>query len=166
MGLLFLPSTIVKLSDLDRPLPSLAPLAEPPTSGKGDGLPFARDCASDGVVLLPSGVANRSWGGAGRDELGRGTVFRDGTSGMLAPLFDTAFWLGDGGMARPRRGARAPLLFPGMGGRKSGAGDGEEPSVNGAPSWPVFILVFVAKMRFWQLPTRLWYLILKRFFLR
>ncbi len=30
VGLLFLPSTIVKLSDLECTLPSLAPLADPP----------------------------------------------------------------------------------------------------------------------------------------
>lgn len=43
-------------------------------------------------------------------------------------LLDTAFWLGDGGIARPRRGVRGPplLLLPGMGGlRRGGAGEDE-----------------------------------------
>ena len=37
----------------------------------------------------------------------------------------TGFWLGEGGMAKPRRGVRAPPLFrevlPGIGGRSRGA---------------------------------------------
>lgn len=33
------------------------------------------------------------------------------------------FWLGDGGIARPRRGVRAPPLEPGMGGRRRGTGE-------------------------------------------
>ena len=58
VGLLFLPSTMVKLSDLECPLPSLVPLADPPAYGKGDGRPFAREGPSCGVVLLPFGVAS------------------------------------------------------------------------------------------------------------
>lgn len=60
VGLLFLPSTMVKLSDLECPLVSLAPLAEPPPCGCGGGLPFASECVSCGVVLLPIGVASRN----------------------------------------------------------------------------------------------------------
>lgn len=42
----------------------------------------------------------------------------------MIPL--TGFMPGEGGMARPRRGTRVPLLLrlpPGIGGRKRGAGD-------------------------------------------
>lgn len=128
VGLLFLPSTIVKLSDLEWPLPSLAPLAEFPASGRGDGLPFAREGPSCGVVLLPFGVASRSEGGVGRDE-GRWMEARGGILGIEG-LSASGFWLGEGGIASPRRGARAPpalLLPPGIGGRRSGAGEGLDP---------------------------------------
>jgi hypothetical protein len=39
--------------------------------------------------------------------------------------FTTGLAFGDGGMDRPRRGVRLPLCerLPGMGGRRSGAGD-------------------------------------------
>ena len=43
-------------------------------------------------------------------------------------VFDTGFWLGEGGIASPKRGVRAPPLFllPGMGGlSKGGAGEDE-----------------------------------------
>lgn len=49
----------------------------------------------------------------------------------------TAFWLGDGGIASPRRGGRpAPLLrvAPGMGGRRRGAGEDMFDSIRSAPS--------------------------------
>lgn len=65
VGLLFLPSSIVKLSDLECPLLSLTPLAG---SGCGGGRPFAIECPSCGVVLLPIGVASLNCGGAGRAE--------------------------------------------------------------------------------------------------
>ena len=55
VGLLFLPSTIVKLSDLECPLLSLTPLAG---CGCGGGLPFAPLSPSCGAVLLPIGVAS------------------------------------------------------------------------------------------------------------
>lgn len=79
VGLLFLPSTIVKLSDLERPLPSLAPLA-------GCGCDGGRSCS---VLLLPIGVARRSWGGAGRDE----GLWREASGGRsgIALVFDTGF---------------------------------------------------------------------------
>lgn len=89
VGLLFLPSTIVKLSDLECPLPSLAPLAELPARGRGEGRPFAREGPSCGVVLLPFGVASRSEGGVGRDE-GRWMEARGGrlgTGGLSATGF-------------------------------------------------------------------------------
>lgn len=38
----------------------------------------------------------------------------------------TGFWLGEGGMASPSRGVRAPEVFrfaPGIGGRRRGTGD-------------------------------------------
>lgn len=49
---------------------------------------------------------------------------RLGTDSVL----DTAFWLGEGGIASPRRGVRGPpvLLLPGMGGlSRGGAGEDE-----------------------------------------
>lgn len=55
VGLLFLPSTIVKLSDLEWPLLSLNPLAG---CGCGGGRLFVTECPSCGVVLLPIGVAS------------------------------------------------------------------------------------------------------------
>ena len=55
VGLLFLPSNIVKLSDLECPLLSLTPLAG---CDCGGGRLFAIDCPSCGVVLLPIGVAS------------------------------------------------------------------------------------------------------------
>ena len=81
VGPLVLPSTIVKLSDLECPLPSLPPLAEP-IMGTGDGRPFASDGPSWGVVLLPMGVASCSRGGVGRDD-GRGGCDRGARSGTL-----------------------------------------------------------------------------------
>ena len=89
VGLLFFPSNMVKLSDLECPLPSLAPLAEPPAYGCGGGRPFGSECDSCGVVLLPMGVANRSCGGAGRDD-GRWICARGGSSGTEG-LFVTGF---------------------------------------------------------------------------
>lgn len=91
VGLLFLPSTIVKLSDLECPLSSLMPLTDAPACGSGEGLPLASECGSCGVVVLPIGVASRNWGGAGRDVEGRDIVFNCGRSGMLALVFDTGF---------------------------------------------------------------------------
>ena len=46
-------------------------------------------------------------------------------------------------MARPRRGVLAPgllLLPPGIGGRRSGAGEGVEPASSGLGSWSSFIM--------------------------
>ena len=123
VGPLVLPSTMVKLSDLECPLASLTPPAEL-MRGCGDGRPFARDGPSCGVVLLPIGVANCSRGGVGREE-GRGGCVKGARSGTeLLPA--TGFWLGDGGIASPRRGVLAPpppRLPPGMGGRRRGAGE-------------------------------------------
>ena len=68
---------------------------------------------SCGVVLLPIGVANLRLGGAG---LGA-------PSSVWCVLGLTGFALGDGGMARPRRGGGLdPGLPPGIGGRKRGGG--------------------------------------------
>lgn len=41
------------------------------------------------------------------------------------PPFVTGFWLGDAGIANPRRGVLDPLLLraPGTGGRSSGTGE-------------------------------------------
>ncbi len=72
------------------------------------------------MALLPIGVASRSCGNdglafcAGCD----GSPGRDG-----APVTGLAF--GDGGMARPNLGVRAPPFdrLPGMGGRSNGAGE-------------------------------------------
>lgn len=80
------------------------------------------------MVLLPIGVANRNCGGVGRDD-GRCIVARggrDGREGGSALLF-TGFWLGEGGIARPKRGVLGPPLLrlgPGTGSLKRGAGDG------------------------------------------
>ena len=42
----------------------------------------------------------------------------------MLPSPAIGFWLGDGGIASPRRGVRVPLRFaPGIGGRRRGAGD-------------------------------------------
>lgn len=123
VGPLILPSAIVKLSDLECPWPSLPPPAEP-TKGSGDGRPFASDGPSCGVVLLPEGVASCNLGGVGREE-GRGGWVRGARSGMVL-LPATGFWLGDGGMASPRRGVLAPppaRFPPGIGGRSRGAGE-------------------------------------------
>ena len=128
MGLLFLPSTIAKLSDLEWPLPSLAPLTGIPPRGRGDGRPLANDGPSCGVVLLPLGVASRNDGGVGREE-GREIEASGGRAGIDGWSV-SGFWLGEGGMASPRRGVRGPpaLLFPpGIGGRRSGAGEGVDP---------------------------------------
>lgn len=123
-----MPSTIVKLSDLERPLPSLAPLAELLLYGGADGRPFGNEEPSCGVVLLPIGVANRNCGGVGRDD-GRCIVAKGGRAGREggSALLLTGFWLGEGGIASPRRGVLGPPLLrfaPGTGGLRSGAGDG------------------------------------------
>ena len=86
VGLLFLPSTIVKLSDLECPLLSLSPLAG---CGCGGGLPFATVCPSCGVVLLPIGVASLNAGGVGRAE-GRWMEASGGRLGTES-LLDTGF---------------------------------------------------------------------------
>lgn len=91
VGLLFLPSAIVKLSDLEWPLPSLFPLADPLACWRGGGRPFARECVSCGVVLLPIGVARRNEGGAGRDVEGLEMVLRGGRIGRLESLLDKGF---------------------------------------------------------------------------
>ena len=67
VGPLVRPSTMVKLSDRECPLPSLPPPAEPLTCGCGGGLPLA-SASSRGVALLPIGVASLNCGGAGREE--------------------------------------------------------------------------------------------------
>lgn len=153
VGLLFLPSTMVKLSDLECPLPSLAPLAEFPASGRGDGLPFASEGPSCGVVLLPFGVASRSEGGVGRDE-GRWTEARGGRLGIEG-LSVSGFWLGEGGIASPRRGVRAPpalLLPPGIGGRSSGTGEGLDPVSGLGISW-FWSMLPGRRSRFYGIPS-------------
>ena len=64
VGPLALPSIIVKLSDLEWLLPSLAQLAEFVTYGCDEDRPFARELPSCGVELLPIGVASLNCGGA------------------------------------------------------------------------------------------------------
>ena len=125
VGPLVRPSTIVKLSDRECPLLSLAPPAEPPTCGCGGGRPLANDDSSLGVALLPIGVARRSCGGAGREEGREGGCERGASSGTEL-VGATGFWLGEGGMARPRRGVRGPEPVrgtPGIGGRRRGTGE-------------------------------------------
>ncbi len=75
------------------------------------------------MALLPIGVANRNCGGAGRD-VGRCSCGSSGIFPFVLPL--TGFIPGDGGMARPRRGTRVPLVLrlpPGIGGRRRGAAE-------------------------------------------
>lgn len=74
------------------------------------------------------GVASLNAGGAG---LGEGR-WRGCTCGG-ALLSDTGFWLGEGGMASPSRGVRAPFMRfpPGMGGRRRGAGEELEEDMSG-----------------------------------
>lgn len=118
------PSTMVKLPVLEWALLSLAPLAELTPIDSGGGFPCGMASASDGVVLLPIGVARRSCGSA-RREAGRRAGRGCGISGTLALLL-TGLWSAEGGIARPRRGVRGPPLLrfaPGMGGRRRGTGD-------------------------------------------
>lgn len=68
-----------------------------------------------GVPMLPAGVPSCSLGGCGR------VVSGPGMDRLLA-----AGSLGEGGMARPRRIGPLeplPLLLPGTGGRRRGAGE-------------------------------------------
>ena len=126
VGLLFLPSTIAKLSDLECPLPSLPPLAELLMCVWGRGRFVEGRDWSDGVALLPIGVASRSCGGAGLVK-GREIWEIGGSEGAASlELFVTDFWPGEGGIAKPSRGARGPEflgVLPGIGGRRRGAGD-------------------------------------------
>ena len=91
VGLLFLPSASVKLSDLERPLSSLVPLAGLPACGCEGGRPLAKDCESAGVVLLPIGVASRNCGGVGRDEEGLEMVLRGGRLETFGSVLETGF---------------------------------------------------------------------------
>lgn len=73
--------------------------------------------------MLPMGVANDSLGGVGRADLCSGTPDSRGTLEFCCPSFK-GLTLGDGGMASPSLGVRAPPpRFPGMGGRSNGAGE-------------------------------------------
>ena len=80
------------------------------------------------MALLPIGVASRNCGGAGLVE-GREIWDIGGSEGAASDrleLFVTDFWPGEGGIARPSRGARRPEflgVLPGIGGRRRGAGD-------------------------------------------
>jgi hypothetical protein len=76
---------------------------------------------------VPMGVANLSCGGVGRDA-GRCNWGISGTGAGAFSFPFTGLMFGDGGIARPSRGVRAPLLLrpPGTGGRSSGAGDDME----------------------------------------
>ena len=72
------------------------------------------------------GVANCSRGGAGRVEERPDVETLSGASSGTLLLDETGFWLGDGGIARPRRGVRGPegVRRPGaIGGLRSGAGN-------------------------------------------
>lgn len=73
--------------------------------------------------MLPIGVANESLGRAGRAERCKGGA-RVGTPDSCIGVF-TGRAFGDGGIERPSLGARLLLfcLLPGIGGRRSGAGE-------------------------------------------
>ena len=123
LGTLALPSSMPKLPVRERALTSSPEPATPPSAdevaptGNGRLVPEA----SCGVEWLPRGVARRNCGGAGRPD---GGACKGGTPGAVA-LLPTGRWLGEGGMARPSCGVRAPprRLAPGTGGRRRGAGD-------------------------------------------
>jgi hypothetical protein len=105
VGLLARPSRGPKLPDrLCAALLSLPP--EALWRAGAAGLPGGCSC---GVEVLPIGVARWSMGRGGRLD--------------WAPV-PSGFTLGDGGMASPSRGVRAPLeeRAPGMAGRSSGTG--------------------------------------------
>lgn len=73
---------------------------------------------------LPIGVANDSFGAAGR--VAGCNEGRAGTGGWPSP--STGFTLGDGGMPNVSRGVREPLWLrcPGTGGRSNGTGTGDD----------------------------------------
>jgi hypothetical protein len=102
-------------------------------------------------VVLPMGVASCSFGGAGRpgicnesvggklcgfgadvcsDKLGGfGAVCNERDGGIGRGGCVTGREFGEGGMANPSRGTRAPVLRePGIGGRNRGASDGDDVS--------------------------------------
>lgn len=98
----------------------LAPLVERPGLSVKVGF-CRRGCAfSCGVCAEPIGVARLSFGGPalGMESGGRPTLL---AMGGAAPLL-TGLWLGDAGMASPRRGTllAEPCRPPGTGGCRSG----------------------------------------------
>lgn len=70
------------------------------------------------------GVARLSFGGAWRAGMDNGGTAASFVIGGAAALL-TGRWLGDEGIARPSRGTLPPCWrpAPGMGGRRSGAGE-------------------------------------------
>ncbi len=108
VGLLARPSMGPKLPDLEcAALLSLPPLADCPVWMVTTG----REGCSHGVMVLPIGVARCNVGSCGRP-------------GAAAPAPPTGFTLGDGGIASPNLGVRAPPgLPPPRAGRSKGAGE-------------------------------------------
>lgn len=108
VGLLALPSSGPKLPDREwAALLSLPPADCPVWICRGRG------ACSCGATWLPIGVARCRVGRAGRDDPAAGP-------GALP----TGFALGDGGMARPSLGVRAPPGRPPVAGRRDGGADG------------------------------------------
>lgn len=101
--MLALPSSSVKLSDLDLLLASLEPVTVEMFSGCICGRKFEVDSFT--AAWLPIGVANDSFGAVGR-EAGR----RYGRSGKgVDPSPFTGFAFGEGGIPRVKRGVLEPL---------------------------------------------------------
>lgn len=107
--MLALPSIGPKLPDLEcAALLSLPPVTDWPAWVEGLG-----GC-SWGIAVLPMGVARCSVGSVGR-------------AGAAAAAAPTGLTFGEGGMASPSLGARAPPgLAPGIAGRSRGAGAEDE----------------------------------------
>lgn len=121
-GQLARPSSIVKLSDLNRLPMSLEPLMADMFSSGAWGRRLVP--ASLIEVWLPIGVANDNFGAVGRVAGRKGG--RSGTGGCPSP--PTGFTLGESGMPSVSRGVREPLWLrcPGTGSRNRGAGDGDD----------------------------------------
>lgn len=123
------PKLPVRLCALSSLLPPPPPPAERPPPGITSGGSRRLFCAfSCGVCTFPIGVARLSFGGPCLVfvlSVSDGIAAEFSDIGGAAALL-TGLWFGEAGIARPSRGtlfAEFPLLAPGIGGRRSGAGD-------------------------------------------